>query len=389
MTSYNVFQQVFKLSFASNLVRKVEDPAPELEKELAGALADISPEWTVSWGPVVWKEFTRNPVAVQGNAWFVAYNQSLRFDDGQSYPTYVVAIAGTTGVYDVAKEDAACGQVVDIDDWAVPGLTCIQSAPQPIQNTASLSSETAYISNGFAQALFHILNATPQGSTQSLPDFLQSALKSQSDAKIVITGHGLGGALAPLLAYVLAKTETVPQANMYAYPTAGPSPGNMAFVNNFGRIFPSNPGKLTGYQNWNVNVVNPLDIVPCAYCTDPEHNTLVLQSIPTMYGNPSLGIVNTAVEHLEKLAGRLYYPLKYATIDSPVPVPSPAPGDFKEWRQIALSQHIDAYKEVILGNSTPEEQDMNQEDTMALAVPGVLGCRWKELGMSPSSIRRH
>ncbi|KAG8719249.1 hypothetical protein FRC09_011417 [Ceratobasidium sp. 395] len=356
----NVFQQVFALSLASNLVQDCTGTSTELQAKLAAALPaalqKIGPGWEVVWGPVVWKTGAPDSLAVQGNAWFVAKNDAVQFDDG----------AATSGGYDLPLEYINVSQVVDLDKW-VPTT----SKPILIPNNNTLPVDEVYVSKGIGQAVYQLLNNSPPegspGYPNTLPAFLQSLPAPPSSVpapKLVITGHGVGGALAPCLAYVLLITKALgpfTQENVLVYPTAGPSPGNTQFSMNFSRNFPPS-GSLGGYQCWNTNIVNKLDIVPCAYATDPQYKPLILQNILTMLGPPPR-LVKLAIAQLIYAAGKLYAPIKAGFFDSKFPYPPAQP---TSWNKQALAQHIDAYTWEILCIEPPKSLcDASEQDKMS------------------------
>jgi hypothetical protein len=112
---------------------------------------------------------------------------------------------------------------------------------------------------------------TLQGTNQALAAFLQSLPSSKTrQATLIFAGHSLAGALSPTLALAFfnpngGKLSLSNWANVYVYPTAGPTPGNVDFGTYLSSVFPPTaPGKQL-YQVWNRNVRNTIDVIPHAW----------------------------------------------------------------------------------------------------------------------------
>ncbi|KAF8754709.1 hypothetical protein RHS01_06090 [Rhizoctonia solani] len=79
-SNYDVFQQVFQLSAASNIVRKCKGNSEDLQRKMADnlpqALSSAGAGWEVVWGPVIWKAQPNRRNTPYGNAWYVAKNDS-------------------------------------------------------------------------------------------------------------------------------------------------------------------------------------------------------------------------------------------------------------------------------------------------------------------------
>ncbi|CAE6339846.1 unnamed protein product [Rhizoctonia solani] len=387
-SEYDVFQQVFGVSMTSNVAQKCKGKAEDLQRKLADSLPDaltsVGTGWEVVWGPVVWKADPDRADTHYGNAWYVAKHDSVVFEDGTSHPTYVVAIAGTSGMYDVIYEDAAIDSVVDPDVWAGNGSIGLKIEPTYVKNDPSLPKDKAFISLGFSRGLFQPVNkAPPQGNPgypHTLPEFLQTIqpIPSEPAPRLVFTGHSLGGALAPTLAYVLCKAGVFSLfskdlSNVYVYPTAAPTPGNLVFAENFKKFFPPRPSTpAVFYKCWNVTIINHFDIVPCAYAVDPKYAPEILSSVPGMYGNKWLTIVEAAVAWLKYMAHTLYVPIALSPFDSPIPKPSTKPNNVWAYLDAAHIQHMDAYLKAIL-NIAHHKQLCDSSKLDDLKLHPVLG----------------
>lgn len=361
--NYDVHQQVFGLSIASNAVRDCQGTSEEVQKLLAENLPSLINEnvgsgWEVVWGPAVWKHAGATPDLPPDNVWFVAKHPSLKFEDGTTSCAYVVAIAATTGQaiesYDWKYEDFAVGTTVNFDDW-VDGPGGITTPPEPAWKI-SIKSRTL-IANGTAQAVYTLANTLPTGTGQSsLADWLK-ALEPPVGSKLIFTGHSLGGALSPTLAVTLSKAGYLRQFGQsctLVYPTAGASPGNEKFASLFKATFPP-IGKAGTYRVWNQNIVNNLDVVPHGWCTS-ESQDLNLHVINTIYGKPTSFkfqlLLWVAVEKLCWLADGawiIYQPISHNVF--PGVMPSATPEDLAHFMADIEAQHMDAYYKFILGTT--------------------------------------
>ncbi|KAK1993467.1 hypothetical protein LX36DRAFT_714581 [Colletotrichum falcatum] len=110
---YNVWQQIYCLSAASNSVAaKVATEADlqaAMERALEEKLPRIGGDWRVSWGPRVYKPRPEKKGAVE-NAWFAAASEARKL--------VVVAVAGTAPVsLRDWLDDVDVARVVDFDGW--------------------------------------------------------------------------------------------------------------------------------------------------------------------------------------------------------------------------------------------------------------------------------
>lgn len=259
MASYDLYQQVFTLSFISN----VGDHAPagsDLQQYVStevpakvNAASNLIGTWNVVWGPVV---YSSNDTVVD-NAMYVAANSDSS--------VYVVAIAATNpaSAFDTMTED-----------WGIQ--------PPVAWPYSGDSTNKATIASGTYTGVKKLLAMADTSSGQTLIEFLQ-ALPNQGSKTVIFTGHSLGGALAPTLAVALMNPKgsiglsTDSWKAVYVYPTAGPTPGNGYFAQLYASVFPPVSG-----QQWNLLQWNTLDMVPHAWAYD------MLAAIPNLYASNGL-----------------------------------------------------------------------------------------------------
>jgi hypothetical protein len=353
----DVFQQVFSLSLASNLVNDYTGPLTGLQQALQFGLTQlvfpaVDNQWKLVWGPVVWKKKPEVDSTGPDNSWYIAFHPNLQFEDGSVHPTYVIAVAGTPvrSTYAWFGQNFAVDSVVDFKDWVAGG---IQSLPVAVRSVKDIVPGNAYIAMGTATGVHILLTSpAPEGAASAgttLLDFVKN-LDQSSSPRFIATGHSLGGALSPSLALGLVTAGVFPADLTLTYPTAGPSPGGKAFTELFVATLPPRPSQQSGsYKSWNRNLVNTLDIVPQAWSVrkdlSPKQN---LHNIPPVYGLPVVPFVRgiTVVLAFHSLrAGVIYQPLpgQYFTAAPPSKVPE----NLTEFIEEFGSQHAEYYaKEV-------------------------------------------
>jgi hypothetical protein len=347
MGNLDEYQIIFSLSMASDIMSQCTGTQSRLqgciEKHLPPVIAGIGPEWSLTWGPVVWQS---TGSTYPDNAWYVANNKSMQFADG-TFNTYVVAIAGSCGPrtdYDWVNEDEAVGTVVDFLAWT-------HNITQPPQQTTPVPDGT-YIAWGTANATFNLINtpapSTAQGAGLTLYKYL-SSLQPEPNSRIIFTGHSLGGALSPTLALSFSQAGGFQGFQLVTYPLAGPTPGNAAFANLFTEKFPQFPsGSNLKHQVWNCNIVNHSDIVPMAWCTNDTCG-LNLNNLYTIFGELSCFcheqikylLLNPLLNHLhpDNLA---YFPIPYSTFQSSTQ-PAKPPSTLLSYLSDAHAQHYKEY----------------------------------------------
>ncbi|KAF8598755.1 hypothetical protein BDV93DRAFT_592982 [Ceratobasidium sp. AG-I] len=365
--NYDVYQQIFGLSIASNAARSCQGTSEDIQKILAENLPSaidryVGSGWEIVWGPAAWKHAGATSEVPPDNVWFIAKHSSLKFEDNTTSCTYVVAIAATTGKtmnsYDWKYENFAVGEVVNLLDWiSAPGGIVVAPPPAP---KVALNSRVL-VANGTAQAVHTLASALPTWTGQaSLANWLKM-VDAPAGSKIIFTGHSLGGALSPTLALTLEQAGYLRHFDAgctLVYPTAGASPGNGNFAKLFQATFPP-IGEAGTYQVWNQNVVNNLDVVPHAWCSNTSQS-LNLRAIATIYGQPTepkLQIaLRFAVEWLcgmADLSWNTYIPISHSIFSGVMP--SAPPQNLPEFMKIVEEQHVQAYYKFILDTTDVPE----------------------------------
>ncbi|HEV3485191.1 MAG TPA: hypothetical protein VG106_07270 [Vicinamibacterales bacterium] len=233
MASYTTQRMAFVFSMVSNA-------GSAATSDFAGAITSkfndvtqtkyssfIGTGWSIVWGPEVYVPNPSNPHAA--NALLV-----VQGSDASGSPLYIVATAGTNG-------KSLLEEVIEDLDVALvpfgPGGQITLGTSDGVQILMGL-----------------------QSNNQTISEFL--ANNASSSAMLVFTGHSLGGALTPALALSI---DTSGWGQVYAMPTAGPTPGDQTFVNAFTAKFPTPPNHTDPLSTWNCNIVNTLDLVPMAW----------------------------------------------------------------------------------------------------------------------------
>jgi len=171
-------------------------------------------------------------------------------------------------------------------------------------------------------------------------------------SRFIFAGHSLGGALSGSLPILLLNSTLVPNLsakNVFSYPTAGPSPGNA----NFAKLYASTLKMTgTGYQSWNSDLWNSIDIVPQAWCTitadSPGRN---LTNPINFYGAKSAALTATIaadfllLDALANKSGIVYIPLQGNSFQGTPP--ATVPQTVSDYLADAGNQHTPQYYQFI------------------------------------------
>jgi hypothetical protein len=250
---------------------------------------------------------------------------------------YVVRRTGTPGPQQLAVAIAGTNPFSFLD-WLVEDFFVSTQVPWPGVAGAKISSGT-FIGLSVLQTMRP--GATLAGAGQTVGDFL-AAQAAAGPVAITVTGHSLGGALAPTLGLWLHDTRTGwdPRGNasLSVLPFAGPTAGNL--------VFAQHSDAQIGPQ---VNRIhNSLDVVPHAWASAD------LQQLPALYQpyiqpDLALNLLVGLLQHISAGGGytqiRANAPALQGTVDQSYILP--ILGSLVNYLVQAAFQHVDAYYKLL------------------------------------------
>jgi hypothetical protein len=297
--------------------------AGEIANCVLSSVPELSGQWKIVWGPRVY-DF---PIISKGHS----NNTMLVVQNTDNPNMYAVAIAGT--------------DPKSWSDWVFEDFWVWDTRPWHYGNLpASLNPQiSAATSVGLStlQAIAPVSGTPAQGL--ALREFFSSIVSNTSeDISIYVTGHSLGGALAPAVACWLNDTKSTwdekGQSTIHAYAFAGATPGNADFATWMNSQF-------QGDQL--VRVSNTLDMVPHAWNYD---TMLEIQNLyPAPYSLPSLldGVIRGIATKLQAIDYQFVGEgSQIQAIDGSIYDVDPLPSaQIERFFAQVLKQHVDAYPE--------------------------------------------
>lgn len=268
---YSKKELIHSISFLSNAAYDIQaNSFDELQKDTTeivnATLTNLDVQndigvWTQVWGPVVFSNNPTSKTVVADNTMMLVYNKAENL--------FVVGIAGTNVVstYGFFQEDFKVNNLVQWSDVVKKDISDSGSIAEGtdlgLTILKDLKGPELTVNNGTGPEVTMIT---------ALQNFIALSKNNIANAEVAVTGHSLGGALAPVMAMYLQDTAAGGWNNgnvttISAWPTAGPTPGNADFATYVAAQMGTN------YQSY----YNPLDVVPQAW----QASTLKL--IPSLY----------------------------------------------------------------------------------------------------------
>jgi hypothetical protein len=344
---YTLAQQRFALNMMANVVGKTPGTQSYLEQQFQTALNNQLPtmagKWELAWGPKVYKLDPEDPKTPPINAWFVATSATQELS--------VLAIAGTARSSVLGwLQDFNVAQVVDWNQW-VSTWTLDSVLPVP-RHPAIIDPDSPYAASGTCHGTANILTykSTMASAGTSVPQYLGSLPQGYS---ICVTGHSMGGALSPAVALGLVQANLVNGNNVYVVPSAGASPGNVAWSDLWASKF-----KQSGQDvdTINADFYNTSDIVPQAWSLDAnrDRNFQNVFGETQLYRNVTFGDgIGFVVKHMialgegqSKKSGIVYRAIPGVQFPTSLPIPDSIT-KWVDFGTVFTNQHVVAYQSMI------------------------------------------
>lgn len=323
---YNQDQVMLSLAFLSYLgfyetsfgVQASDRTFQSIAKGLKTS-ACLKGEWELAWGPAMY----RLPLTVfDENLMFVARNTRER-------GRYAIVIRGTNPL--------------SITNWLLQDFNVVVQTPWPY--AGKTPGLTPKLSKGTARGLQALQDMKPNrglpGADVRLYQFLADEIARNSSERITIsvTGHSLGGALAPAVALWLADTqqrsddpESPPwdpkrRCTIDVCSFAGPSAGNADFAAYYDQKLGASTRRI-----W-----NKYDVVPHGWITT------ALQNLPQLYQPIAPDLLMSAVLWS---AHRLAQGGDYKHVSQDVPMAGAIVPLLKDYGAQMIYQHTAAYPQL-------------------------------------------
>ncbi len=268
--------QTYVQAVVSTVLTDDQGTATATNNYLGSAAAGT--QWDCIWGPYVWTNNPNTNKIICDNTVALFYNSSQKL--------FVVGIAGTNSnsMYDWMTEDF---DVSTTQPWNT--VSAVTNAPA----TAVLSTGTY---NGINNLLNNIKDNNGYNVVTALQNYLTTLGASAGAQTLAVCGHSLGGALTPVMALYLFENASTWNSNslvnaVAAYPTAGPTPGDINFATYYENLVTNNPTPNPISFTY-THIFNSIDVVPQAWELDTMSNVpFIYDADYTSLGTPPDAII--------------------------------------------------------------------------------------------------
>ncbi|MEM7037164.1 MAG: hypothetical protein AAF570_09315 [Bacteroidota bacterium] len=265
-------------------------------KGILGAkwFSKVAGEWKIVWGPAL-----RN---AQAKNWHLTDNAMYMVQSVKHPNQYCIGVSGTNPS--------------SWNGWFIEDLKVSNSVQWPPQylDLPAPTTDQGVITEGTAVGLEKLWNMTDPRTGETLMQFIQNRIYG-TEAEVCVTGHSLGGCLSPVLATAISdklaqirqQKPNAPNIQLTTLPSAGPTPGNVAFANHLA----ANVTYLA--------LVNEYDVVPQAW-NFPGMDALLHHYDQSKVGNQKIEVQQFMIQSFIAWANQL--PGKNKYVRKPEPQPS-------------------------------------------------------------------